>query len=117
MKAGRAHRVPLSPQAIAVLAEAQEHASDSGLVFPSPAGRTITPEAYSKLLHENGVECVPHGFRSSFRDWCSETGQPPEVAEHALAHVVKGVEGAYQRSDLFNRRRELMDAWASYVTP
>ena len=117
MKAGRTHRVPLSPQAIAVLAEAREHAGDSDLVFPSPAGRTITSEAYSKLLHENGVGCVPHGFRSSFTDWCSETGQPGEVAEHALAHVVKGVEAAYQRSDLLSSRRVLMAAWASYVTP
>ena len=116
MKADRTHRVPLSAQAIEVLAEAREHASESDLVFPGPAGRTITPEAYSKLLHENGVECVPHGFRSSFRDWCSETGQPREVAEHALAHVVKGVEGAYQRSDLLNSRRALMAAWANHVT-
>ena len=116
MKAGRTHRVPLSPQAIAVLTEAREYASDSDLVFPGPAGRTITPEAYSKLLHENGVGCVPHGFRSSFRDWCSETGQPREVAEHALAHVVKGVESAYQRSDLLSSRRVLMTAWAGYVT-
>lgn len=117
MKAGRTHRVPLSPQAIAVLTEAREYTSDSDLVFPGPAGRTITPEAYSKLLHENGVRCVPHGFRSSFRDWCSETGQPREVAEHALAHVVKGVEGAYQRSDLLEIRRVLMTAWADYITP
>ena len=117
MKAGKPHRVPLSARAIEILAKAREHANDSDLVFPGPAGRAVTPEAYSKLLHENGVGCVPHGFRSSFRDWCSETGQPREVAEHALAHVVRGVEGAYQRSDLFDRRRDLMAAWADYVTP
>ena len=117
MKAGKPHRVPLSARAIEVLAKAREHANDSDLVFPGPAGRAVSPEAYSKLLHENGVGCVPHGFRSSFRDWCSETGQPREVAEHALAHVVRGVEGAYQRSDLFDRRRDLMAAWADYVTP
>ena len=117
MKAGKPHRVPLSHQALAVLAKAREYVNETGLVFPGPAGRAVSPEAYSKLLHENGVGCVPHGFRSSFRDWCSENGQPREVAEHALAHVVKGVEGAYQRSDLFNRRRALMAAWADCVTP
>ena len=116
MKAGKEHRVPLSAQALAVLTRAREYANGSGLLFPGPTGRAVTSNAYSKLLHENGVGCVPHGFRSSFRDWCSETGQPRELAEHALAHVVKGVEGAYQRSDLFNRRRALMVAWAEYVT-
>ena len=117
MKAGKEHRVPLSAQAVAVLTSAREYANDSGLLFPGPSGRVVTSTAYSKLLHENGVGCVPHGFRSSFRDWCSETGQPRELAEHALAHVVKGVEGAYQRSDLFNRRRALMAVWADHVTP
>ena len=117
MKAGKEHRVPLSDQAVAVLARAREYTNGSGLVFPGPLGREVTSTAYSKLLHENDVGCVPHGFRSSFRDWCSETGQPRELAEHALAHVVKGVEGAYQRSDLFNRRRALMAAWADHVMP
>ena len=117
MKAGKEHRVPLSTQAVEVLTRAREHGNGSSLVFPGPAGRAVTSTAYSKLLHENGIGCVPHGFRSSFRDWCSETGQPREVAEHALAHVVKGVEGAYQRSDLFKRRRALMAAWADYLTP
>ena len=117
MKAGKEHRVPLSAQAMALLTKAREYANGSVLLFPGPSGRAVTSTAYSKLLHENGVGCVPHGFRSSFRDWCSETGQPREVAEHALAHVVRGVEGAYQRSDLFNRRRALMAAWADYVTP
>ena len=56
-----------------------------------------------------------HGFRSSFRDWCADTGKPREIAEAALAHTVGGVEGAYFRSDLFQRRRRLMDQWAQYV--
>ena len=117
MKAGREHRVPLSAQALAVLARAREYANGSGLVFPGPSGRVVASTAYSDLLRENGVGCVPHGFRSSFRDWCSETGRPRELAEHALAHVDKEVEGAYRRSDLFERRRSLMDEWADYVTP
>ena len=57
-----------------------------------------------------------HGFRSSFRDWCAETGKPRELAEAALAHTVGGVEGAYFRSDPFERRRLLMDQWAAYLT-
>ncbi len=117
MKAGREHRVPLSAQALAVLARAREYANGSGLVFPGPSGRAVASTAYSDLLKENGIRCVPHGFRSSFRDWCSETSRPRELAEDALAHVVKEVEGAYRRSDLFERRRSLMAEWADYVTP
>ena len=70
----------------------------------------------SKLIRELGVEAVPHGFRSSFRDWCAESGQPREIAEAALAHTVQGVEGAYFRSDLFERRRQVMEAWGDYVS-
>ena len=71
--------------------------------------------AWSKLLREIGVDAVPHGFRSSFRDWCADTGKEREIAEAALAHTVGGVEGAYFRSDLFERRRRLMDAWAHFL--
>ena len=70
----------------------------------------------SKLLRESGVQEVPHGFRSSFRDWCADTGQPREVAEAALAHTVRGVEGAHFRSYLFERRRGVMEAWAEYIS-
>ena len=59
---------------------------------------------------------MPHGFRSSFRDWCAETGKAREVAEAALAHTVGGVEGAYFRSDLFERRRLVMQGWADFLT-
>ena len=68
----------------------------------------------SKLVRENGINCVPHGMRSSFRDWAAESGANREVAEACLAHVVKGVEGAYFRSDLFAQRRDLMEAWSRY---
>ena len=70
----------------------------------------------SKLLKEHNIGAVPHGFRSSFRSWCADTGVPREVAEAALGHTVAGVEGAYQRSDLLDTRREVMDRWADYLT-
>ena len=118
MKAGRAHRVPLSTRALQVLGDALKLSDGSGLLFPSPTGRgELSNNTLLKLLRELGIEAVPHGFRSSFRDWCSETGQRREVAEAALAHVVRDkVEAAYARSDLFELRRELMETWAMYVS-
>ena len=117
MKMNREHRVPLSNRAVGVLAEALAHADQSGLVFPSSTGRVLSDSTMSKLVRENGVKAVPHGFRSSFRDWCGETGQPREVAEAALAHVIANkTESAYARSDLFQRRRQLMQAWDDYLS-
>ena len=117
-KTGKPFRVPLSAGALAVLEQALALADTSGLIFPAPNGRPLSDSTVSKLLKENGVAAVPHGMRSSFRDWCSEVaGVPRELAEAALSHVVKGVEGAYARSDLLERRREVMDAWAAYVNP
>jgi len=89
----------------------------SGLVFPSVTGRTLTDSTISKLCRENHIGCVPHGMRSSFRDWAAEYSDTPrEVCELALAHVNSDrVEAAYRRSDLFERRRELMEAWAPYI--
>ena len=115
MQAGRPHRVPLPTRALEILAAASELADASGLVFPSPTGRVLSDATLSKLLRENGVGAVPHGFRSSLRDWCSETGVPREVAEMCLAHTVRGVEGAYARSDLLDQRREVIQRWAVYL--
>ena len=115
MKGSREHRVPLSDMALGVLSDAEFQYGGSGLVFPSPTERPLSDSTMSKLLRELGVDAVPHGFRSSFRDWCAETGRPREIAEAALAHTVKGVEGAYFRSDLFERRRELMQSWSAYL--
>ena len=117
MKGGREHRVPLSDRALKVLEEARALDDGSGLVFPAPAGRKpMSDSTLSKLLRELGIDAVPHGFRSTFRDWCSEAAHAPrEVAEACLAHVVRGVEGAYARSDLLDRRRKLMDRWAAYL--
>ena len=68
------------------------------------------------LLRRFGIQCVPHGMRSSFRDWCSETGVRREVAEAALARLVSNkVEAAYTRSELLDRRREVMEAWSAYL--
>ena len=117
MKTGRPHRVPLSGRALEILAEAVKHADNSGLVFPSVRGKALSDSTISKLVRENGIACVPHGMRSSFRDWAAEcTDAPREVCELALAHVNSNrVEAAYRRSDLFERRRELMDAWGKYI--
>ena len=114
MKTRREHRVPLSKRALQILNEALAFADGSGLVFPSLTGRTLSDSTISKLLREIGIPAVPHGFRSSFRDWCGDNGAAREVAEPCLAHTVKGVEGAYFRSDLYARRAILMEEWAQY---
>ena len=114
MKAGKNHRVPLSERALEVLERARA-LGDGGLVFPGSRGREMSDNTLSKLLRENGIKAVPHGFRSSFRMWASDTGQDRELSEMALAHTVQGVEGAYQRSDILERRRKLMAEWARVV--
>ena len=120
MKAGVEHRVPLSASALDVLGQARALDDGSGLVFPSPIrrGRPLSNMTLTKILRGTGLaeRATVHGFRSSFRDWCADTGKAREVAEAALAHTVGGVEGAYFRSDLFERRRRLMDAWAAFLT-
>ena len=117
MKAKRPHRVPLTRRSLEVLSEARAFDFGSGLVFPNTRGQMLSDSTMSKLLREIGTAAVPHGFRSSFRQWAAErTNVPREVAEQALAHVNKDkVEAAYQRSDLFEHRRKLMDSWARYL--
>ena len=117
MKAKRPHRVPLSRRAIEILKEASRYADSSGWVFPSVTGKALSDSTVSKLLRENNIGCVPHGMRSSFRQFAAErTNHPREVCELALAHVnTNRIEAAYQRSDLFEIRRRLMVQWASYL--
>ena len=116
-KAGREHRVPLPGAALAILDEAAKLSDGSGLIFPGArGGRPVGAASLTRLLARVGVDAVPHGFRSSFRDWCGETGVPREVAEACLAHVVGGTEGAYARSDLLERRRDVMERWSGYLT-
>ncbi len=124
MKAQREHRVPLCGRAAGVLREAEQlrgvatRPEFAGLVFPSVRGKALDDAAVSKLIRDLGIAAVPHGFRSSFRDWAAEeTDHPREVVEAALAHKVRNpVEAAYARSDLFARRRLLMDDWADYLS-
>ena len=87
MKAGREHRVPLQDRALAILEETRPLGCRSGLVFPVASGNPLSNATYGKLLQRSGVDCVPHGFRSSFRDWAAEqTDAPHAVMEAALAH-------------------------------
>ena len=117
-KAKREHRVPLCRRAEQVLDAARAISNGNALVFPSGRGKRLNDMALSGLLKTLEVPAVPHGFRSTFRDWAAEeTNHPREVVEAALAHVVQNkVEAAYARSDLFERRRRLMDDWAAYLS-
>ena len=123
MKAKREHRVPLYGRAVEVLREAERlrgagnGAGDEELVFPTVRGKALDAATLSKLVRNLGIAAVPHGFRSSFRDWASErTDHPREVVEAALAHAVRNqTEAAYARSDLFERRRHLMEDWGEYL--
>jgi len=120
IKAGREHRVPLSPAALAVLDQVRPLAAgDDDLVFPGArAGRPLSDVAVAKVLRRLGRDgATVHGFRSAFRDWAAErTSFAGDVAEAALAHVVGNkVEAAYRRGDLFAKRRALMVAWAQYL--
>lgn len=122
MKAGREHRVPLSDAAVAVLRQMLP-LRRGDLVFPSPKGNADAPLAAVSMqnaLISAGYRgrATVHGFRSSFRTWAAEqSGATRDVAEMALAHQVgNDVERSYARSDLFEQRRELMDAWAAYAT-
>ena len=117
MKAGREHRVPLSPTAAAVLRQMKE-IRESDFVFPGgKKGKPLSNMAMLAVLKRMARgELTAHGFRSSFRDWAAErTNFPHEVAEMALAHSVENkVEAAYRRGDLFQKRRQLMEAWARF---
>lgn len=103
MKMGREHRVPLSDAAMDVLRALKP---GTGRLFK------LSNMGMIMLLRRMGRDATVHGCRSSFRSWCAETGQPGELAEMALAHTLGKVEAAYQRSDMLERRRVLMDAWA-----
>ncbi len=116
MKSGKPHRVPLSPAAIDLLKTIQPW-SRNGLVFPGQGTGAVDRTTLLRVLQKLAPGVTVHGFRSSFRVWAEESGYASSVAEAALAHTnPNAVEAAYQRSDLFERRRELMDAWAEFVT-
>ncbi|PZP57556.1 MAG: integrase [Delftia acidovorans] len=116
MKAGAAHRVPLSGQALALL-ESLPRFAGSDLLFPSPRGGQLADMAMTALMRRRGLAYVPHGFRSTFRDWAGDhTEYPREIVEAALAHAVGNrVEAAYRRKDALERRRPLMQDWANFL--
>jgi integrase len=119
IKAGREHRVPLSPRAVEIL-EAMRAVRVSDYVFPGyRPGRPLGDMALHLVRTRMEIPYTVHGFRSSFRDWCGEaTNFPREVAEAALAHVVGDeTERAYRRGDALEKRRKLMEAWAAYCEP
>ena len=118
MKAGKPHRVPLSRGALVILEEVRSLSDGIGLVFPAPGSRGVLSDmAFTQLLRRLALEFVPHGLRSSFRDWAAEkTDAPHAVVERALAHTVgNATEAAYFRSDLFELRRKLMDKWSGFL--
>lgn len=119
MKKGKEHRVPLSQAAINVLNSIPRNEHFNVIFHGAKISKPISNMAMLNFLQgKTGCEeFTVHGFRSSFRDWAGETtNHPREVIEHALAHqLADKTESAYQRGDLFTKRRVLMDDWASFV--
>jgi integrase len=118
MKADVEHIVPLSDAALDVLKRARVHKEDGNdLVFPGTRhGKPMSDMTLTKICRDAEIDAVPHGFRSSFRDWVSEeTDFDRDVAEMALAHTIANpVEAAYRRGKLLQKRRKLMNLWADY---
>lgn len=117
-KTSREHRVPLSTAALDVLNDMTGNGrSCAGLIFPNQSGqRAISDMTISAVLRRNGHAFVPHGLRSTFRDWAADHGHAEELAERALAHVRGTVERAYARGDLLERRRPMMQSWGDWLT-
>ena len=118
MKTARAHRIPLCSRVLEIFDAARRlGGGERPVVFVNERGKSLGSERLTRLLRRHRIAAVPHGFRSSFRDWAAEkTDHPREVVEAALAHVVQNkVEAAYLRTDLFERRRRLMNDWAAYL--
>ena len=110
----------LSIQAACLLRIAKEKlGTESGLIFPAPDGKPLSENALPMRAKKSKLGCVPHGFRSSFRDWAAEQSTASHAAiEMSLAHDVgNSVDRAYFRSDLLEQRRELMQEWSNYIDP
>ena len=116
MKARREHRVPLSDAAVLILNRMKQETSGL-LVFPGAKGKALSDMSLTSVMRRMEIGAVPHGLRSSFRNWTAEmTAYPNEVAEMALAHTVSNaVEAAYRRGDLFEKRRRMMEEWAEFL--
>lgn len=117
MKAGREHRVPLGPRAHDIISQLDDLGICTEWVFPAKEGKPLSSQAMLELLKGMKTDATTHGFRSTFRDWAAEeTIHAREVAETALAHIVGDKsERAYQRGDLFEKRRLLMEDWDRYA--
>lgn len=116
MKAKREHRVHLSESAIGIL-NAQPHLVGCNLVFPTAKGGRLSDMALTAVMRRMRLSAVPHGLRSTFKDWAAdETDYPNEMSEMALAHVVSDkVEAAYRRGDMLKKRRAMMEDWAAFL--
>ena len=117
MKAGKEHRVPLSPGAMEILMVLHKP-KISGIVFRAPKGGMMSDMTLTAVMRRMKVDAVPHGFRSTFRDWIWErTDHSRDLAEQALAHTLENkVEAAYRRGDALERRRQLMEDWGTFVS-
>ena len=116
MKGRKEHRVPLSAPALALL-NALQRVEGTEFLFPAPRGGKLSDMALTAVMRRMGSDKVPHGLRSTFRDWAAEkTTFPRDLAEKAIAHTLESkVEAAYQRSDMFERRRVMMETWAGFL--
>ena len=116
MKAGNEHRVPLCKQAFHLLQELP-HFTGNDLIFPAPRGGMLSDMALTALMRRMQANAVPHGFRSTFRDWVAEkTNYPRDMAEFALAHTLDNkTEAAYLRTDMLEKRRGMMQDWADFM--
>ncbi len=116
MKARKEHRVPLSKQALQILRDLPR-LEGSEFVFPAPRAGALSDMALTGVMRRMGLAFVPHGLRSTFRDWTAErTSYPRDLAEMALAHTVGNkVEAAYRRGDMLERRSALMQTWADFL--
>lgn len=116
MKAKVEHRVPLCEQALALL-QSMPRIDGTEFVFAAPRGGKLSDMALTAVMRRMGLAYVPHGLRSTFRDWVAEkTTFPRDLAEKALAHTLESkVEAAYQRGDMFDRRRLMMNSWAQFL--
>jgi integrase len=118
MKAGVDHRVPLSSSAVAVIEHARLHSDGSDLIFSgSVQGKMMSDATMRKLINEIGFAVDVHGFRTSFKSWAVEkTNFSNQTSEAALAHMIRNAsEAAYNRSDVFAKRKKLMEQWAIYL--
>ncbi len=116
MKAHRVHRVPLAPRTVEILMDCRTLWPTSDLVFPGRDGKSLSDMTLTMLMRRLNRTEVPHGMRSSFRDWCADNRWDRDLAEAALAHVLASkVEASYRRSDLLDARRPMMEAWAEFL--